>query len=244
MAKATILQHVPFEGPARIAECLERRGVTIEIVHAHRGDAVPALLPSDELLVVLGGPMSVTDLGSPEYPFLEPEVALLRARIAADAPTLGVCLGAQLLAHAAGSRVYPHRSPRGEAIREVGWADLDLLLSTRDHALRDLPARTPMFHWHGDTFDLPVGATLLASTARCSAQAYRLKQRCFGLQFHCEMERADIERLLTTDLEYAQSALGADAQSRVRTDTARYLEPSREVSTRLLENILDEMTRS
>lgn len=243
MAKATIIQHVPFEGPARIAECLERRGVAIEIIHVHGGVAVPSALPPTELLVVLGGPMSVTDLGSAEFPFLEPEVALLRARLAVDAPTLGVCLGAQLLAHAAGARVYPHRTEQGEPIREVGWAELSFLLGTGDPVLRDLPERTPMFHWHGDTFDVPAGATLLASTERCRAQAFRLKQRAFGLQFHGEMERPDIERLLTTDLEYAQSALGPHAERDVLGDTERFLEPSRVVGMKLLENILNEMTR-
>lgn len=246
MRKATIIQNVRFEGPARVKERLEHRGYQLEILHAYAGATVPRSLPPHELLVIMGGPMGVADIDSNHYPFLAAEAALLRTRIEADAPTLGVCLGAQLMAFAAGSRVYENRvaSPapgQGALVREVGWADVQFLGETRDSSLRGLPTTAPMFHWHGDTFDVPRGATLLASTERCKAQAFRLKQRLFGLQFHCELERADIERLLTKDEAYAKLALGADANDIVRRDTARFFEPARAVGTLLLDNILSSM---
>lgn len=248
MRKATVIQHVPFEGPARVKEHLEQRGYQLDVLHVHAGAAVPTSLPREEVLVIMGGPMGVADIGSARYPFLASEAALLRARVEADAPTLGICLGAQLLAFAAGSRVYENRvasvlpGDEGALLREVGWADLQFLGETRDSSLRGLPASAPMFHWHGDTFDVPSGATLLASTERCKAQAFRLKQRLFGLQFHCEMERADIERLLTEDEAYAKLALGTNAVNIVRRDTERFFGPSRAVGTLLLDNILSAMS--
>src|SRR6185369_11804775 len=105
--------------------------------------------------------------------------ALLRDRLAGSAPVLGVCLGAQLMAHAAGARVYPNTRPGTPGqpptrVYEVGWAPVDFLGVDREPALAGLSAREPMLHWHGDTYDLPRGAVLLASTPACPNQAFRL----------------------------------------------------------------------
>src|SRR3954467_5901295 len=105
--RAVILQHVEFEGPARIADVLIEAGLVLDVRALYRGDEVPSQLDRGDVLVVMGGPMGVADLDDPAYPFLGREVDLLRRTITDDAPMLGVCLGAQLLAHAGGAAVYP-----------------------------------------------------------------------------------------------------------------------------------------
>src|SRR5262245_7242780 len=119
MPRAIILQHVPFEGPARIADLLTARGCSLDVRQLHRGDRVPSRLGPGELLVVMGGPMGVADVGSPEFPFLRQEIELLRHCVTEDAPVLGVCLGAQLLAAAAGAAVAPMHDASGERVYEV-----------------------------------------------------------------------------------------------------------------------------
>src|SRR5581483_4104976 len=137
---------------------LEEAGLAVEGRSLHLGEPVPRGLPPDVALVVMGGPMGVADVGDPAYPYLADEVALLRARLDAGAAVLGVCLGAQLLAHAAGARVYPNVRPGdGTRVYEVGWAPVRFLRPD-EPALRGLGHTEPMLHWHGDTFDLPAGA--------------------------------------------------------------------------------------
>ena len=142
--------------------------------------------------------MGVADAERPEFRYLADELALLRGLVARDAPVLGICLGAQMLAAAAGARVYPNTRPGPDgapvAAREVGWGQVDFI--ARDEpALAGLAARELVLHWHGDTFDLPRGAVHLASTPVCRHQAFRLGRRQFGLQFHCELAARHDRRL-------------------------------------------------
>ena len=111
MSAAVILQHVDFEGPGRIVSVFRDYGIPCQVRHLYRGDEVPTDLDEVRVLVILGGPISVGDIGSNAYPFLAKEVETLKRLIAADRPVLGICLGAQLLAHAAGAKVYPNVKP-------------------------------------------------------------------------------------------------------------------------------------
>src|SRR6185503_9341043 len=111
MSRAIVLQHVPFEGPGRIVPVFRDFGIPCEIRHLYRGDEVPTDLDEIRVLVVLGGPMGVADIPSGKYPYLAKEVETLQRLVAADRPVLGICLGAQLLAHAAGAKVYPNVKP-------------------------------------------------------------------------------------------------------------------------------------
>jgi GMP synthase (glutamine-hydrolysing) len=239
--RCVVLQHAPTEGPERLRALVEQAGVPVEVRALHTGAPVPRSLPADDLLVVMGGPMGVADVGDPAYPFLRDEVALLRERLAADGPVLGVCLGAQLLAHAAGARVYPNMrpSPAPTRVYEVGWAPVDLAVATTppEPALAGLGAQEMMLHWHGDTFDLPSGAVHLASTPACPNQAFRLG-RALALQFHPELELGTVEDWLRADAPYVATACGPDGATRIRQDTSRYGARYREVGDRLLGNII------
>jgi GMP synthase-like glutamine amidotransferase len=247
VTSAIVLQHTPIEGPERVATVLAARGVHCETRALHAGALLPDAreLGRDRLLVVMGGPMGVADAGSPAFPFLAPEIALLRELIARDAPVLGICLGSQLLAAAAGARVYPNTRPgpdgRPIAAREVGWGPVDLHAADSEPALAGLPARPLVLHWHGDTFDLPAGAVHLASTPACRHQAYRLGTRAFGLQFHCELERETVAVWVREDADYVHGALGPEGGPRILADTARLYDDARPIWDRLLGNIISLM---
>lgn len=244
MRDAVVLQQVEFEGPQRIASALVRHGYATSTVRLFAGEPVPRELSDATLLVVMGGPMGVSDVGGGSYPFLAHEVELLKRRLSADAPTLGICLGAQLMAFAAGARVYQNSRPasdgsaRQERVFEVGWADLTFDRAHEAEVLAGLPDVVPMFHWHGDTFDLPEKARLFASTPACRAQAFRLNRRWFGLQFHPEVEPADIAGLLHMDEAYAVAANGPDAVRQILSDTERHMPALRNIGDRLLDNLV------
>ena len=170
MSKAIILQHVPHEGPGRIVPIFRDFGISTETRHLYKGDEVPTDLDELRVLVVMGGPMGVKDVGGAQHPFLSKEVELLQRLVALDRPVLGICLGAQLLAHAAGAKVYPNvkmAPPAGpgqppkpvepiEPMPEIGWGPVTFPFpgGTEPIVLGAVDG-SPMFHWHFDTFDLP-----------------------------------------------------------------------------------------
>ncbi|WP_118135498.1 glutamine amidotransferase [Oceanicella sp. SM1341] len=207
----TALRHVAFEDLGSFAPVLERAGYDIAYVDVTDTDpgALDPLAP--DLLVVLGGPASATDTQG--YPVMASETALLRARLEADRPTLGICLGAQLMALALGAGVRPARA------KEIGWAALDLEDGDGTNPLAPLRG-TPVLHWHGDTFDLPEGCARLASTPLCANQAFSRGPNILGLQFHPELVAARLERWT---MGHANELAGAGVSPVVlREDTARH----------------------
>jgi GMP synthase (glutamine-hydrolysing) len=242
---AVVLQHTPSEGPGRLADLLAARDIRCDVLPIYRkGVAVPATLADGQLLISMGGPMGVADAERPEFRYLADELALLRGLIARDAPVLGICLGAQMLAAAAGARVYPNTRPGPDgalvAAREVGWGPVDFI--ARDEpALAGLAARELVLHWHGDTFDLPAGAVHLASTPVCRHQAFRLGRRQFGLQFHCELARDTVADWVSGDAAYVREALGPDGGAQILADTDRHHMAALPVWDRLLGNIVSIM---
>ncbi|MCG6941911.1 MAG: type 1 glutamine amidotransferase [Thiohalocapsa sp.] len=173
-----VLQHVPFEGPAAIADWAGRRGHSLAVSHLYAGDSLPGLTDFDRL-IVMGGPMSVGD--TDDYPWLADERAFIAQAVAVGKSVIGVCLGAQLIAAALNARVYRN------AHKEIGWFPVQLTDEARALDLCDgLPPTLPVFHWHGDTFDLPAGAVHLAQSEGCVNQAFLVDGRVLGLQFHLE----------------------------------------------------------
>lgn len=183
--KAVAIRHLAFEDLGLFEPVLVEAGFTVRYCDVGI-DAVDSAAAAD-LLLVLGGPIGAYE--EDKYPFLTAEIALLEARLAARRPTLGICLGAQLMAHALGARVYP-----GPA-KEIGFAPITLTEAGRASCLAPL-GHTPVLHWHGDTFDLPDGATLLASTAICTQQAFAFGRNAIGFQFHPEAGAPGFERWL------------------------------------------------
>lgn len=184
MTACIALRHVPFESTGLLGEVLARRNVNLRVIDVPEAGVPSADARDADLLVILGGPIGVGDAS--EYPFLRDELDVIALRLSRGRPTLGICLGAQLIAAAAGARVYP-----GTA-KEIGWSKLTLAEDVVENPLS--PVRTlPVLHWHGDTYDLPADAELLASTAVTPNQAYRIGKHTVGLQFHLEVEAPALE---------------------------------------------------
>lgn len=182
------LQHVPFEGLGSIDAWVRDSGHEVTRTRFHAADPLPALSDVD-LLVVMGGPMNVYE--ERRYPWLAPEKTFIGKAVEAGKPVLGVCLGAQLLATILGSRVYRNDQ------REIGWFDICRHPQARHSNLaRFLPETTQVFHWHGDTFDIPAGAVPLARSQGCRHQGFVAGERMVGLQFHLEVTRAGAAGLI------------------------------------------------
>jgi GMP synthase-like glutamine amidotransferase len=167
---------VPFEGLGSIEPWLKAGGYEITNTRFFESPELPALKTID-LLVVMGGPMSVND--EDKFPWLAAEKQFIREAINKGKPVLGICLGAQLIASALGARVYPN------CVKEIGWFPI-YGMSTNDGALFSFPPSINAFHWHGETLDLPEGAVRLAKSAVCENQAFQLGRSVIGLQFHLE----------------------------------------------------------
>ena len=199
------IQHVAFEDLGAWEDVLYRFGLRVRYVEAGVEDLSRALQHTG-LTVILGGTIGVYD--TQDYPFLQQEIELLQQRLAAGLPTLGICLGAQLIAHALGAKVYA--GPQ----KEIGWSKLTLSDST-PHPLQALE-EIEVLHWHGDTFDLPEGATHLAGSALYPNQAFAYGQHTLALQFHAEVASDTLEKWLighTCELRQAKvniAALRAD----------------------------------
>ena len=182
-------QHVPFEGLACIEDWVHQHGHTLSAtLWFEAGPLLPALDQID-WLIVMGGPMGVYE--EQRFPWLRREQAFIRQAIDAGKTVLGICLGAQLIASALGSAVYP------AAQREIGWWPIRKTEAGRVFPLfADLPEELTVFHWHGDTFDLPAGAVHLADSAACVQQAFAFGERVLALQFHFEVTPASVRQIV------------------------------------------------
>ncbi len=207
------LQHVPFEDLGCIAPILIGQGHSLSATPWYVDTpAVPAPDAFDAL-IVMGGPMGVAD--EAQYPWLSGEKRLIRAALDAGKPVLGICLGAQLIAHVLGAPVTRNPEP------EIGWFDVERTDAGRGHPLlAGIPERMRVFHWHGDTFDLPDGAVHLASTPVCAHQAFSLGPRVLALQFHLEATAGDLETWFVGHTAEIAATPGLSV-SQLRADTDR-----------------------
>ncbi|MDX3901779.1 MAG: glutamine amidotransferase [Sphingobium sp.] len=178
MKTALIVRHVPREGAAGFLQPIEAAGYRIARVDVAGEDFADVDLSAPDLLIMMGGPMGVYEHDA--HPWIAVQIAKLARRLEQDRPTLGVCLGSQMIAAALGARVYP-----GGAT-ELGFAPVEISAAGAGSPLRHL-TDVPVLHWHGDTFDLPPGVELLASTAAYPHQAFRRGANLLALQFHAEM---------------------------------------------------------
>lgn len=214
MKTAVAIRHVPFEDLGSFEEVLSGAGYAVRYLEAAWDDLSTLDRTPPELLVVLGGPVGAND--EADYPFLRDERVLLERRLAGDRPTLGICLGAQLMVRALGARVYP--APR----KEIGWSTLRLTEAGREGCLAPLaPEHTPVLHWHGDTFDLPEGAERLASTDVCPNQAFRYGHAALALQFHAEVTARGLEQWFIAHACEIGGTEGIGVE-RLRRDTRRW----------------------
>ena len=183
--RAHYLQHVPFESPGSVLAWLTAQQASVRATRLFDAEPLPRADDFD-LLVVMGGSMSVNDEAL--FPWIKAEKQLIREVVDSGRAVLGICLGAQLIASALGSRVFSN------AVKEIGWFPVEAVPQNSD-AFR-LPAMMPVFHWHGETFDMPPGAVRLASSVGCANQAFQIGARVIGFQFHLEVTAADVRAMV------------------------------------------------
>jgi GMP synthase (glutamine-hydrolysing) len=226
-----VFQHVECETLGTFAERMANRAVRADYVRLFAGESVPDDTAAAAALIFLGGPMSVND--EARYPYLAVEKATIRSALRAGQPVLGVCLGAQLLAAAAGARVFPGARP------EIGWEPVSLTMEGRlDAVVSSMAQLAAVFHWHGETFDLPQGAARLAFSALTINQAFRLGRAAYGLQFHLEVDAAMIQSWFAA----YPNDLGADpdaARRRITADTGQYAQPLQASANEAMDRFLD-----
>lgn len=211
MARALFFQHHDDDGPDLVGAWAAARGYAVEIVRRARSPQELAAADAADLLVVLGGRMGAYERA--DHPWLDNEIAAIRARVDAGKPTLGICLGSQMMAAALGARVY-----KGGAGQEIGWVELDLI---GESVLAPLAGRR-VFHWHGDTFDLPAGATPLARSALYPQQAFSFGPRALALQFHIEASGEKVAQWLSQGAPDPQIASTGRTEADVLAENARH----------------------
>ncbi|MEL0167454.1 MAG: type 1 glutamine amidotransferase [Pseudomonadaceae bacterium] len=226
--RAHYLQHVEFEGLGIIEHWLEANGFEVSCSRMYAGDPLPELDQID-LLIIMGGPMSVND--EQALPWLRDEKAFIRKALTADKAMLGICLGAQLIAAALGHRVYPNEEP------EIGWFSVSGNTHHNGVAFH-FPEEVKVLHWHGETFDLPHGSVLLASSAACRNQAFQLGRSVIGLQFHLEADRRLIDQFVTADAQALTPARWIQSAGQIRDIDDQTLA----ATTALLDRVLSYLT--
>ncbi|CAI1603491.1 glutamine amidotransferase [Serratia proteamaculans] len=231
MKKVVAIRHVNFENLGILGSLLSLRGYQIDYYDAGRDDIRAIDNEETDLLVVLGGPISAAQhfAGQQHYAFLNDELALVTQRLQQKRPTLGICLGAQVMAQALGAEVV------SLGVKEIGFEPLTLA-EHKDSVLAPL-GTTPVLHWHGDMFMIPEGATCLAATEICPNQAFEYQDFALGLQFHLEADHRDLERwmvghacelelagILPQRLRQQASRYGTELEQRARQVFARWLD--------------------
>lgn len=226
--RVRVFQHVPFEGLGSIQAWLAQKQAVVQYTRFYES---PNLSDSQDLdlLIVMGGPMSVND--EAVLPWLAAEKRFIAAAIQAGKPVLGVCLGAQLIARATGARVFP--GPE----REIGWFDITRVDPGADSFV--FPALVKVFHWHGETFDLPQGALRLACSAGCENQAFQLGERVIGLQFHLETTPQSADAMILNGRDELTAGKYVQPEALLRQAPAdEYAQ-----TNRLMADVLDYLTR-
>ena len=226
--KAHYLQHVPFEGLGYIEKWLVDSGYSITATRIFEKAVFPDI-ESIDFLIIMGGPMSVND--EDRIPWLQNEKKFIREYIATEKPVLGICLGAQLIADVLGSKVYPNTQ------KEIGWFPVrECAPGKTAFRLNDSKA---VFHWHGETFDLPEGAIRLAENDACKNQAFQFRDSVFGFQFHLEVTPETVEGMLENCGPEIVKGRYIQTMEEIRRQT---LDNYKNVNC-LLENVLGNITR-
>ena len=219
------IQHLAFEDLGALEDVLYELGFRVRYFEAGVEDLSKALEYTG-LTIILGGPIGVYEAN--DYPFLQQEIDLLKLRLDKKLPTLGICLGAQLIAHALGAKVYAGH------VKEIGWSTLDIRYANQN-LLAPL-ANTPVLHWHGDTFDLPEQATLLASSNIYSNQAFQIGSNILALQFHIEVANESLEKwLIGHSCELRKASINIP---QLRQDNLKYAPNLAPIAAEILSNFM------
>jgi len=236
MTKILIFQHVAYEPLGTLNPLIKERGFRLRYVNFGRFPEERPNLQGYAGLVILGGPMNTDE--APLYPHLQHEIQIIQEALQKNLPILGICLGSQLIAKALGAEV--GRNP----CREIGWHDVLLTQEGRkDPVLKNFGESEKIFHWHGDSFELPPGGLHLAASPLCPNQAFRYGEKVYGFQFHLEVDEPMIERWLSVPihLQELQEVKAYTSDAKIREETALYVARLKELSIKTFGAFLDLM---
>jgi len=224
-----IVKHVDIEGPGLIEDCLRQEKIPYQVLSLESGLHLPKL---DNLthIVVLGGPMNVYE--EDRYPFLIEEDLFIKEAIQRGKSILGICLGAQLIAKALGAKVFK------ASVKEIGWYDISLTrIGSIDPFFSHLPRTFSVFQWHGDTFEIPHGAILIATSSVVSHQAFRYGDNAYGLQFHLEVTQDIIREWMESyEEEFEGPQPPLLSKLKILADTQAKIEPYKRMGMTFLKN--------
>ncbi|MEE8185766.1 MAG: gamma-glutamyl-gamma-aminobutyrate hydrolase family protein [Thermodesulfobacteriota bacterium] len=217
MKRVLVLQHIEHEGLGTIERVLKRRGYYVDYLRLFRGEKVPKTVNGISSLVVLGGSMGVYE--EEKYPFIKDEIALIQLAIKMGKPVIGICLGGQLVAKAAGADVYRGRG------QEIGWYQIKLTdEGLSDPLLAGLPGEFTVFQWHGDTFDIPDGGKNLASSESFRNQLVKVGRKAYGFQFHLEVTEGMIREWIDINEKELLSMKGDIDPEKILGETPKHIE--------------------
>jgi GMP synthase (glutamine-hydrolysing) len=224
-----IVKHVDIEGPGLIEGCLSQEKIPYRALSLESGSHLPKL---DDLthIVILGGPMNVYE--EDRYPFLIEEDLFIKEAIQRGKSILGICLGAQLITKALGAKVF--KAP----IKEIGWYDVSLTrIGSIDPFFSHLPKTFSVFQWHGDTFEIPHGAILIATSPLVPHQAFRYGDNAYGLQFHLEVTQEMIRQWMETyEDEFEGTLLPPSSKIKILADTQAKIKLYQRMGMKFLKN--------
>ena len=243
MSRLLVLQHIDREGPGLFVQIAKKKGFSVCVFRLDLGDSLPELNNGD-LLLVLGGPMGIRDIGNPDFPWLKKEVDLIKEALNQKIGIIGVCLGAQLLAFAAGGDVQVlEEGIPPQPLAEIGWHTISSHLFKKDNKITTLLDKPfPVLHWHGDRILLPTTAKLIASSGRCKEQLFQIGSLAYGLQFHIEIENEMVNRWIEEDKNFVSSSLGSDGQSILKKQQKRYGDKTLKARLEFLNSLIDLLT--
>ena len=240
MSRLIVLQHLEREGPGLFVQIAEERGFDVCTFRMDLGDSLPEL-SNEDLLLVLGGPMGIRDIGNPNFSWLQKEVDLIKEALTKEVGIIGVCLGAQLLAYAAGGdiEVLEEETSR-KPLAEIGWYTVFPNLLEKNNKLSKLLSKPfPVLHWHGDRILLPTTAEVIASSSRCKEQLFQIGPLAYGIQFHVEIENEMVNRWIEEDKKFISSTLGIDGQSILKKQQIEYGNKTLEARLEFLNTMID-----
>jgi len=232
--KIHLIQHLDFEGPGCIQDWINKKSHSTSYTYMYAGEQLPDVDDID-MLIVLGGAMNVDE--DDKYPWLREEKRFIASCIAADMPVLGICLGSQLIVRALGGKVYPNNE------KEIGWHPIQKAFSDKTHPLHFiLPEVITCFHWHGDTYDLPIGGMHLYQSAGCYSQGFLYGGKVMALQFHPEANEGLVNAMLSHEGgELNEKGKYIQTEAEIR-DGMRYSKKANEVMFVLLDYLANSVT--
>ncbi len=240
MKRLIILQNIAHEGPSLFESVAAEFDLTIELICPFKNETIPKL-NKDDLLLILGGPMGVSDIDNQNYLWLKDEINLIKYALKELIPFIGVCLGAQLLAHVVGGSVRPLiDKTSGKPKAEIGWMPIQF----KSQYIGDLVPSYNQYkfyvlHWHLDRIILPSNIPLLASSLMCNEQLFRIGRNAFGIQFHLEIDKNDIEEWVFNDSKFINDQLGVHGAHMILEQDKKYNLISRDYRIAMIRSLFN-----